>query len=191
MKKKMLIIALIAICLAVCASGTYAYFVTELPTHNVITTNGVSIDLVEMQQDADGNETEFPTDTAVAVMPGSEVSKIVTVKALDAECWVRVMASFAFYDADGNEVTVSDAELADAIAIAASSAKWVYNEADGWIYYSEPLAEGDETEPLMEAVLFNPELGNEWQGYTFEISIEAEAVQTANNGTSGESAVWG
>jgi len=191
MKKKMLIIALIAICLAVCASGTYAYFVTELPTHNVITTNGVSIDLVEMQQDADGNETEFPTDTAVAVMPGSEVSKIVTVKALDAECWVRVMASFAFYDADGNEVTVSDAELAEAIAIASSSAKWVYNEADGWIYYSEPLAEGDETEPLMEAVLFNPEMGNEWQGLSFEISIEAEAVQTANNGTSGESAVWG
>ena len=191
MKKKMLIIALIAICLAVCASGTYAYFVTELPTHNVITTNGVSIELVEMQRNEDGSETEFPADTAIAVMPGSEVSKIVTVKALDAECWVRVMASFAFYDADGNEVTPGEAPRSAAIEIATSSDKWVYNEADGWIYYSEPLAEGDETEPLMEAIVFSPGMGNEWQGRTFEISIEAQAVQTANNGTSGESAVWG
>lgn len=185
MKKKMLIVALIAVVLAVCAGGTYAYFVAEEPSYNVITTNGVSIELVEMQEDG----TEFPVDTAVAAMPGVSVSKIVTVKALDAECWVRITLNPVFLDAEGNDMGLAPEEIGELVNITLASDKW-QAEDDGWLYYADSLTEGEETEPFFEEVEFSPDMGNEYQECSLVLTIEAEAVQTANNGSSATDAVW-
>ena len=43
MKRKLLILSVLAICLATLAAGTIAYFTSEGKVHNVITTGGVEI----------------------------------------------------------------------------------------------------------------------------------------------------
>ena len=48
MKKRILLVAILVICLSVLASGTLAFFTTEAIARNVITTGGVGIDLVRL-----------------------------------------------------------------------------------------------------------------------------------------------
>ncbi|MFW5617801.1 MAG: SipW-dependent-type signal peptide-containing protein, partial [Prevotella pectinovora] len=47
MKRKLLILSALAICIAMLAAGTLAYFTSEGKAHNVITTGGVKIAVQE------------------------------------------------------------------------------------------------------------------------------------------------
>ena len=47
MKKKLLMLSAVAICIAILAAGTLAFFTAEDTAHNVITTGGVDIKLYE------------------------------------------------------------------------------------------------------------------------------------------------
>lgn len=47
MKRKLLILSVLAICIATLAAGTLAYFTSEGKAHNVITTGGVEITVQE------------------------------------------------------------------------------------------------------------------------------------------------
>ena len=49
-------------------------------------------------------------------------------------------------------------------------------------YYTVPVAPGQFTEILFDAVTFAFEIGNEYQGCTANIIIAAQAVQASNNG---------
>lgn len=60
--------------------GTLAYFTSENTAHNVITSGGVNIEVVEKTQGKDGVLVDFPKEGVRGVMPGSDVSKIVSVK---------------------------------------------------------------------------------------------------------------
>ena len=51
MKRKLLILSVLAICLAILAAGTFAYFTSEDTAHNVITTGGVKIAVQEWADD--------------------------------------------------------------------------------------------------------------------------------------------
>ena len=50
-KKKVLAIALIVMMIAVASAGSFAYFTAEETAHNVITTGGIDIELVESKMD--------------------------------------------------------------------------------------------------------------------------------------------
>src|SRR5699024_11934074 len=52
-----------------------AYFSDDVTAHNVITTGGVEVKLIET---TDGGET-FPVEGITGVMPGQTVTKVVTV----------------------------------------------------------------------------------------------------------------
>ena len=80
MKKKILLLASVAICAAILASGTIAYFTAEDQAHNVITSGAVDIQIEEWQDEI-GNP--YPNDP-IDVMPGVTVSKIATIKNLEA-----------------------------------------------------------------------------------------------------------
>ena len=183
MKKKMLVVALIVICLAVCAAGSYAYYVTEAPAHSVITTNGVSIEILE-----NGEAREA---APLAPMPGGSADYEVAVKALDAACWVRIKMVAEFTAADGSTMPLTAEEAAAYVSAEGGSAKWQYNAADGWYYYSEPLAQGAESELFISELAFSGQMDNEFQGSSVTVTVSAEATQSANNGTSGLDAVWG
>ncbi len=180
MKKKTLLISIIIAALAIITNGTVAYFTAEETAHNIITTGGIDIDLLEKTKLPDGTLEDFPEDGIGGVMPGTAVSKIVYIKNVGlSEAWVRIKIESTIVDVDGNELpaTLEDGSKVMSFEV---SEKWV--EREGYYYYTERLSPDDVTENLMEKVTFNPDMGNEYQLCTANLIITAEAVQTANNG---------
>lgn len=190
MKKKILTVAVLAICCAILASGTLAYFTAEDQVHNVITSSAVDIS-VEEWQDAVGG-TPYP-DEPIRVMPGATVSKIVTVKNNEAESYIRAYFEVIFTDADGNQMDIAPETLARIMTIAVDEEHWQQKEDEKtWWYYSGAVATGVVTEPLFTEVVFDGmNMTNEYQNSTVEIIVYAQAVQTANNGDSAlEASGW-
>ena len=184
MKKKVLLLASLAICAAIVASGTLAYFTAEETAHNVITTGSVGIELVEKTKDDSGTEIDFPAEGISGVMPGTSVSKIVSVKNDgEAVAWIRIWVNTAISDEEKQvclplEIEVGG-ETIPVITLDTDGEKWTYEE--GYYYYNKPVAPGASTGALFETVKFAPEMGNEYQNCKVLIDGAAEAVQTANN----------
>ncbi len=182
MKKKLLSLSVIAICFAILASGTFAYFSAEDTAHNVITTNGIGINIIEKTESDGGVLTDFPEGGILGVMPGSTVSKIVSVENNGgAEAWIRVQVKQSMKSATGQDLPLVLKGAVPVMTFAVDSEKWTYQ--DGWYYYKDTVAADAATEVLFEEIYFASEMGNEYQNCTANIEILAQAVQTANNGS--------
>lgn len=187
MKKKVLLISVAASVIALVASGTLAYFTADDVAHNIITSGGVDIELVEKTELPDGTMAEFPEEGVSGVMPGTVVSKIVTVENTGAsQAWIRVKVDAYIVSEDGKELpdTLEDGSPVMSFEI---SKKWV--EKDGYYYYVDPVSPGSSTDVLMNEVVFDLLMGNEYQKCTANLIVSAEAVQTANNGKSATEAL--
>lgn len=180
MKRKLLILSVLAICIATFAVGTLAYVSSEVTTHNVITTGGVDIELLEW---ADEDET-IPFEKVSGVMPDTSVTKIVRVenkKEKSAEAWIRVKVE--------KKIELSKAnEAAKGVTPDTSLVKLDINEADwelqgDYYYYKHPVKPGETTSPLFKNVYFDKTMDNAYQNAEAIVSVYAQAVQTANNGT--------
>ena len=175
MKKKILLAAAVVICLTIAVSGTLAYFTFEDTAHNVITSGGVSIEVVEKTKGEGETEVDFPKEGITGVMPGTEVSKIVSVRNTgNSEAWVRVKVNATIKSAE-------DKDLPSDVMTYTVSGDWT-KEGD-YYYYKEKVPAGESTSILFDTVKFDPEMGNEYQNCRANIVISAQAVQTANNGT--------
>ena len=183
-KKGVLSLALIVSMLAIMVSGTMAYFVSSDTAHNVITTGGVDIELIEKTTDEDGNLIDFPEEGIKDIVPGMEVDKIVSVKSEDntADCWVRVSVTIEITNKEGKQLSTENA-----LSLNYDTENWT--EKDGLWYYNSPLSAGQETPKLFTTVTFSSDLGNEYQNATATITIHAEAVQSKNNGATALEAV--
>lgn len=191
MKKKLLVLAAAALSLTVAVSGTMAYFTDSGVAHNVITTGGVSIELIENTKDDAGTDIVWPEEGLSGIMPGTSASKIVSVANNgQAEAWIRVGVDIAISES-GDPITnptikclpltvTVDGQEVDVVSYSVDSEKWLRGE-DGYYYYKTPVAAGSSTANLFEEVTFAKEMGNEYQNCTVYIDITAEAVQTANN----------
>lgn len=181
MKKRLLALAVAVSCLAAAAGGTVAYFTAEDTAHNVITSGGVNIEVVEKTRDAGGVLLDFPEDGIKGVMPGTDVSKIVSVKNTGAsEAWIRVRVEETVRSSGGEELPL---ELENGVPVMSYTPgeDWTLSE-DGWYYCEKPVPAGQSTGVLFDTVSFAPEMGNEYQNCTANLLITAQAVQTANNG---------
>lgn len=189
MKKRIFAVALIAICLAILAYGTTAYDTVEDTAHNVITSGAVAIELQEWQQ-TEAGLIPYP-DRPIAIMPATAVSKVVTLKNNDVECFLRCSVQIAVKDASGNEKDVSAAELSRIVDIAFNEEDWIREEGDSeWWYYQESLKPGKSTEPLFTGIAFDgPNMTNEYQNCTLEVKVSAQAVQAANNKATAREAI--
>ena len=181
MKRKLLLLSVMVICIAIAAVGTLAYYNTNAIAHNVITTGGVNIELHEY---ADAEKTPFPSKGLDGVMPGMTVTKIAEVENTGASAaWVRVKLTPAIELAD-------DAVLPDGFTVNTGLVKPDVNttdwelRSDGYYYYHKALAAGETTTPVITSVTCKETMGNEYQGATATVDIVAEAVQKANNGDS-------
>ena len=171
MKKKLLILSLAAICLAITAIGTLAYFTSEGTAHNVITTGGVEI---AVQEWADENK-QTPFEDLKGIMPGMTVTKIAEIKNTGAsDAWVRVKVE--------KNIKLQGKGTPDTglVELTLNTTDWT--EKDGYYYYKEALKPGEVTAPIFTAVTFKPDMGNEYQNATATVDVVAQAVQTANNG---------
>ena len=171
MKRKLLILSVLAICVAILAAGSLAYFTSEGKAHNVITSGGVEI---AVQEWADEDK-QTPFEDLEGIMPGMTVTKIAEIKNTGAsDAWVRVKVEKNIkLQGEGT----SDTSL---VELTLNTADWT--EKDGYYYYTKVLKPGEVTAPIFTAVTFKPDMGNEYQNATATVDVVAQAVQTANNG---------
>ncbi len=171
MKRKLLILSVLAICIATVAAGSLAFFTSEGKAHNVITTGGVEIAISEWADE----ERTVPFEDLTGAMPGATVTKIAEVKNTGAsDAWVRVKVE--------KNITLSGEGTPDTdlVELDLNTADWT--EKDGYYYYTKALKPGETTTPVFTAVTFNAGMGNEYQNATATVDVSAQAVQTANNG---------
>lgn len=179
MKKRIFALAVVLICLSVLASTTIAYFTDTDIARNVITSSGIDIHIVE-QQLVDGKLVNYPGEP-IPVMPATTVSKIVSVQSSEQAAWVRMNYTLTVYDAEGKEMEIPVEELAKVIVIDTDTSNWTLK--DGWWYYNTAIKSGEMTKPLFEEVVFSgPDMDNKYQNCTVMIDVNAQAVQTVNNG---------
>lgn len=179
MKRRFAYCAMLCIMLSLVVNSTLAYFTSEKTARNVITSGAVTIEVLERQ--LVGGKLENYPQTPVSVMPGTSVSKIVSVKNMDEPAWVRMAYWVTVRDADGKTITLSDAQRDQIIRIAADTANWTYKS--GWWYCNKALTTGEESKPLFTEVTFSgPEMGNTYQNCTVMIDVTAQAVQKVHNG---------
>lgn len=194
MKKKYLIAVAALLVLSMAVGGTLAYFTSKKVVHNVITTSGVDIDLVEWQDpDGDGKLEPYP-DAPLSAMPGTKISKIVTIENNQADAYIRARFEIVVTGADGKVMDLTQEELSRVITVTMPSGSgWQQKAGDNtWWYYVNSVATDEATEALFTEVVFDgPNMGNEYQNCTVEVIVYAEGVQTANNGaTALEAAGW-
>lgn len=172
MKRKLLIFSVLAICAAILAAGTIAFFNAEGKAHNVITTGGVDIAIQEWADEA----RETPFEDLDDIMPGMTVTKIAEIKNTGAsEAWIRVQVTKGIELAGGGEPDLNLLQLD------LNTAAWTLGE-DGYLYYNKPLPAGATTEPIFTTVDFSIAMGNAYQNATATVDVAAQGVQTANNG---------
>lgn len=173
MKKRMLTAALALCCLAVLATGTLAYFTAEETAQNVITMGSLKMELVEL------DEKDEPWEDVENIVPGMEVTKKAYVENNGSvDFYTRVKITKSFEPAQGVELPELNTKL---VRLDINEKYWEPGN-DGFYYYKEPVKPDEETEPLFTTVTFSTEMGNEYQNVKVKIDLDAQAVQSRNNG---------
>lgn len=186
MKRKLIFIAGIILCLSLIATGTLAYFSAATTTHNIITSGNVDIQLLEW---ADVDKTvAFPGEGIFGVMPDTTVTKIAEVRNTgEAQAWVRVRVEKAFTLAGGIHAEINP----DLMTVHFDETTWedaqgnkhpYWQQQGDYYYYTKPLAPDETTAvPLFTSVSFDKTMGNDYQNAKAQVMVTAHAVQTANN----------
>ncbi|MBQ4638465.1 MAG: hypothetical protein IJB92_06985 [Clostridia bacterium] len=185
MKKKVLYIAALVICLSIITNGTLAYFTAIDTARNVITSGGVNIKVVE-QQLKNGKIEPYANDP-IKIMPASAVSKIVSVLSTNQAAWIRMNYTVTVFDANGKVMDIPAGELEKAVIIEPNQASW--KKIDGWWYHKTAVESGEMTAPLFDSVSFSADMDNKYQLCRIEIDVNAQAVQKANNAARATEAV--
>lgn len=179
MKRKLLVLSVVAIMIAILAGGTLAFFNAEIKAHNIITSGGVAI---AIQEWADEEKTQ-PFEDLNGIMPGTTVTKIAEMKNTGAsEVWLRVQVTKTIMlQGEGTPDTAL-------VELNLNTTDWTQDE-DGYLYYNKTLKPGEVAVPIFTEVTFNTTMGNEYQNATAKVDITAQAVQTANNGNTAVEAI--
>lgn len=178
MKKQARVGIVAAMMLLLTAWGSLAYYVANETAHNVISTGGLDVELVESAINENGRI--IPFQNLNNLLPGETVSKIPQVRNLGKySAYIRAKVRSAATLADGTKVDVP----ANLVGVNYDQANWKHDE-DGYFYYNEALKEAELSKELFDTVTIAPELGNIYKDATFAITVSVEAVQAANNGTS-------
>ena len=172
MKRKIIILALMVICLTLISNKTLAYFTSKAQVHNVITTGNIEIELKEWADD----EKTKPFENLANVMPGQKVTKIVEIKNIsNADVWVRASINKKIKREKNND---GNTEL---IEIDINDNDWIKQD-DGYYYYKEVLKPNEVTKPLFTKVNISGDMDNDYKNANINIDVIGYAVQSANNG---------
>ena len=129
MKKRILILALAAIMVGCAIGGTMAYYTNQATATNVITAGNIRAELREWAD----LENRIPyADPEEPIMPGEDVTKIVTVENTgDFPAWIRLR----FVTTAEGENIPTEGELPMLLDV--NTEKWLLT--DGWYYYDAVL----------------------------------------------------
>lgn len=171
MKKRLAVGGVVLSLLAILGIGTAAYFVTDGRAENQIVTGKVELTLTETVDGQVVDETGHQLD---GVMPGQTVEQVASIQNTGNQpYWLRVRANVNM-QAKNPDATLDNSM----ISFNWDTTKWTLE--DGWYYYNEAVDDGQTVNPFTE-VTFDAAAGNEYQGCTIDITVEAQAVQVKNN----------
>ncbi len=160
------------------AGNTFAYWVTENKTNNLVQTGKLAADIAEEYQQ---NQ---------IVYPGDVISKKVNVSNVgDVESIIRVKVTKAWEQIQDDGSLIIDSTLStDNILIAYNTTVWAYDDADGYFYYKKILKPGETTvEPLFSEFRITDSTDNTFANMHAKIDIDMESVQAAYGGAT----LWG
>ena len=167
-KLRLLLIAIAAIVVTVLTQPSLAYYTKLGVATNVITTDGVRLQIIE--KTADGSD--FPIE-GVTVIPGDIVSKRVSVaNVCDQPFYLRLkLVSTSTNDALTPE---------ECLKMDIDTTHWTY--VDGYYYYNEILPPAETTPALFTQVeIVGSKVDQSHTGSLLRLSVNAYAVQSANN----------
>ena len=169
MKRKILLFCVVALLIALAATGTYSNYVYTQKTTNVITSGSVDITLHE--KNAAGED--YPSEPVV-IMPGDVISKHVTVENTGrSPAFVRIGLTPGIND--------DNLSAADCIQLNINRDSWTLQE--GYYYYMEILYPGQTTPELFTQVTFvGDKVTNAYLGKLFSLDVAAQAIQSDHNG---------
>ncbi|MEO1768841.1 hypothetical protein [Candidatus Enterococcus ferrettii] len=67
--------------------------------------------------------------------------------------------------------------VVDLAGLAAATDNWIYNEEDGWFYYTQPLTTGATTADLLKNLIFESDMGTEYTNASYDLVVKLEAIQ--------------
>lgn len=167
-KRKLAVIAVIAIVLTLFAQGTVAYFSHVGKATNVVTSGNIQF-IIHETTNGGGL---FPSN-GVVVLPGDVVEKKVT---FESDCthpfYLRAKLTYAV-----NDTTLT---AADCFAPDINTTDWEYH--DGWYYYKAIVEPGKTTtELLSDVTIVGDKVDNAYIGKKLTLSVVAQAVQSEHN----------
>ncbi|MEG2353896.1 MAG: TasA family protein [Clostridium sp.] len=143
--------------------GTLAWFTDKAQVTNVVTFGNVDIKLTETKNN-------IPSEDGlnfVSIIPGAVLDKDPTITNIGkADCYIRAKVIFTEGAPIGSETLNVD------------NSKWAL-KSDGYYYYNEKVSSNNKV-TLFDKVLIPTTLGNSASDTTFNITIEAEAIQSDN-----------
>lgn len=185
-KRRAIAIAVLCI-LLLAAAGTIAFTTRTQTAENVLTFGSVKMQVLETEQAASG-EVAVPDGHEVEAASG-KASRIVRFQNVGASTmYVRARPVMAVERAD--EAEVSQDQVSAVVEFGMDQSGAWQEGSDGWWYYVAPVeagAEGDgqTTSPLMESIEFKGDFYSvAGPGGKFVFTVEAQAVQADNNGSS-------
>lgn len=168
--KKVVVVACSAALIGVVGIGaTLAYFTDRDNTENVITMGHVDISL-----DEPVFSEEHPDNTISNVTPGQVIAKdpTITVETGSEDSYLRVKL-----DVTGSLAESYENDILAALNIDYNN--WALSEEDGYLYYQNRVSAGDEIQ-VFNKVTIPYDWSNDLADVTFNIDIEAEAIQADN-----------
>ena len=181
LRKRNLFLALLLLLLLLSAvSLVLTYTTRSTRVKNVVSYGSVKMEIIENTLSG-GTEVPYAENDPVRIN-ADEYSRIVRLKNIGKHpIYVRIALSLTAVDSGGNAVTVS----ADCYSFDTNTTTWT--EDGGWYYYTLPaLAHNEETTNLMTKIMFDHTKLAALSGCQLTLNIQAEAVQSENNGDS----VW-
>lgn len=166
-KRSILFISLALLLVFTIGGATMAWFTDKAtPITNKFKAGTVKITLNDV----------FDETKATNVNPGDWYEKKVSVTSNGTkQTYVRVKLTPECIAADGRTILPINNMI-----MTLNTTDWVYDN-DGWYYYKKILNKDAVTSLLLSGVTFNESLtDNTYQGATFTIKVEAEAVQASH-----------
>ncbi len=206
MKKKLILLTTFALVALLVAGGTMAWFTANDKATNFFKVGTVKIKVIDEFEESDAQNVNPGQCIDKKVKIKNIGSKDVYVRVrlnpkwYDGEEEVTVTAE---YEVDKNKnlkisniERVKDGEirpqglwrfirwlLSKLCPEKPDKPEWIStDDYCDWVYYSHYLEPEEETEYLIEKVFFHGEtMGNDIQGLTFKLEVEADAVQASHN----------
>ena len=186
MKKKILTTLSVVLVLGLAALGILAYLTDQDSDVNVMTLGNVQIEQIEQQLAEDGSLEPFKQ--AKDLYPGTEISKIVSVKNTGkSDCYFRTLIAFEDITSDTFMVEPNVQSTGDYICTSFNGPTYEFTADDGTKYVvmefvgKTKLEPGKTTTASLNGVRFNETCTNEDMealGGTYEVLVLSQAVQT-------------